>query len=41
MFRCDHCHQGAYYMILLNIPKGSTDIHQQGPDNICSHTIRL
>jgi len=23
------------------IPNSAADIHQQGPDNICSHTARL
>ena len=41
MFRCDHHHQGAHYMILLKFPNGAIDIYQQGPDNICSHTTRL
>jgi len=42
MFRFNHHHQGAQYSnllrLLLNI---ATDIHQLGPNNICSHTTKL
>ena len=49
MLRCNHHHQGGHYVSLLKLqllkqsltPNSAADIHEQGPDNICSHSTRL
>jgi len=43
MFRCNHHYQGAHYLSLLKllVPNSAADIHQQGTDNIYSHTTKL
>jgi len=30
-----------YYQMMHKVANSATDIHQQGPDNICNHTTGL
>ena len=45
-----HCGSAVLILVIIlyyyipktrNIPNSAADVHQQGPDDVCSHTIRF